>query len=112
MYIIGLILFNLSSFAYLSLYLSIIMVGVILILACGGANLLIPIIHLMPMPGVRCPTCASRGIEQWVLPGKHCPNCSTACRNRVDEIVTIIYFFLNGYISITTVTTIIGVIFS
>ena len=31
------------------------------------------------MPGVKCPTCAARGIEQWVLPGKHCPRCSTAC---------------------------------
>ena len=35
--------------------------------------------YYMPMPGVKCPTCAERGIEQWVLPGKHCPRCSTAC---------------------------------
>ena len=32
------------------------------------------------MPGVRCPTCESRGRETWVLPGKHCPVCGTACR--------------------------------
>ena len=36
-------------------------------------------ISTLPMPGVKCPTCAARGIEQWVLPGKHCPRCSTAC---------------------------------
>ena len=33
----------------------------------------------LPMPGVKCPTCAARGIEQWVIPGKYCPRCSTAC---------------------------------
>ena len=33
----------------------------------------------MPMPGVRCPRCAARGIEQWVLPGKHCPRCNQPC---------------------------------
>lgn len=32
------------------------------------------------MPGVRCPRCAERGIEQWVLPGKHCPRCNQPCR--------------------------------
>ena len=31
------------------------------------------------MPGVRCPVCASRGIETWVLPGKHCRKCGCAC---------------------------------
>ena len=31
------------------------------------------------MPGVRCPRCAERGIEQWVLPGKHCPRCNQPC---------------------------------
>lgn len=32
-----------------------------------------------PMPGVKCPRCAEKGIEQWVLPGKHCPRCSQPC---------------------------------
>ncbi|KAL9580342.1 MAG: hypothetical protein Q9212_004553 [Teloschistes hypoglaucus] len=32
----------------------------------------------LPMPGVRCPTCKARGIEQWVLPGKRCPFDSLA----------------------------------
>ena len=34
---------------------------------------------LTQMPGVRCPRCAERGIEQWVLPGKHCPRCDQPC---------------------------------
>lgn len=33
----------------------------------------------LPMPGVKCPRCAERGIEQWVLPGKHCPRCNQPC---------------------------------
>ena len=32
-----------------------------------------------PMPGVRCPKCAGRGLETWVLPGKHCPKCGHPC---------------------------------
>ena len=32
-----------------------------------------------PMPGVRCPACANRGVETWVLPGKHCPTCGHPC---------------------------------
>lgn len=31
------------------------------------------------MPGVKCPRCAEKGIEQWVLPGKHCPRCNQPC---------------------------------
>lgn len=31
------------------------------------------------MPGVKCPNCEKRGVEQWVLPGKYCPKCSTPC---------------------------------
>ena len=31
------------------------------------------------MPGVRCPVCASRGVETWVLPGKNCPKCGCEC---------------------------------
>jgi len=34
---------------------------------------------MFPMAGVKCPTCASRGIETWVIPGKHCHICGTAC---------------------------------
>ena len=45
--------------------------------ALGGQEDII--IHELPMPGVKCPTCAARGLEQWVIPGKHCPRCSTAC---------------------------------
>jgi hypothetical protein len=99
---------GLGTYVTLSVIISI--VGVITILACGGANILKPIIHLMPMPGVKCPTCASRGIEQWVLPGKHCPNCSTACRNICDEILTLIYLSIYGYISMITLITIISAI--
>ena len=33
----------------------------------------------LPMPGVRCPKCLTKGVEQWVLPGKHCPRCNTPC---------------------------------
>lgn len=35
--------------------------------------------NVMPMPGVKCPKCASKGVESWVLPGKSCPKCGTAC---------------------------------
>ena len=38
-----------------------------------------PGVDMPGMPGVRCPVCASRGIETWVLPGKHCPKCGCAC---------------------------------
>ena len=31
------------------------------------------------MPGVRCPACAARGVESWVLPGKHCNKCHHPC---------------------------------
>ena len=31
------------------------------------------------MPGVKCPTCAARGIESWVLSGKNCPKCGHPC---------------------------------
>ena len=33
----------------------------------------------LPMPGVRCPTCAANGQEVWVLPGKACAYCGTTC---------------------------------
>ena len=33
-----------------------------------------------PIPGVRCPRCASRGLKTWVLPGKYCPRCGYPCR--------------------------------
>ena len=33
----------------------------------------------MPMAGVRCPTCAIKGQEVWVIPGKACGYCGTAC---------------------------------
>lgn len=81
-------------FAALALILGV--VGLI-IFACFGYNDLLASIYLMPMPGVKCPTCAERGIEQWVLPGKHCPRCSTACRVRDsgDNITAwLVYFYL------------------
>ena len=31
------------------------------------------------MPGVRCPACAARGVESWVLPGKNCKICNHPC---------------------------------
>lgn len=61
---------NLGSYLGLSL-----IIFIIAVLA------FITLITHMAMPGVRCPTCFERGIEQWVLPGKHCPRCATACRN-------------------------------
>ncbi|AEO65144.1 uncharacterized protein THITE_33145 [Thermothielavioides terrestris NRRL 8126] len=35
--------------------------------------------HAQLMPGVRCPTCASNGVEVWVLEGRRCAKCGTAC---------------------------------
>ena len=97
---------------WMGVILRALIVGVIIILSCGNAHILRPLIVHMPMPGVKCPTCASRGIEQWVLPGKHCPNCATACRNVVDIIITSIYLLLNGYISIATICVICSTILS
>lgn len=31
------------------------------------------------MPGVKCPTCAAKGQEVWVIPGKSCHVCHTPC---------------------------------
>ncbi|EPS26694.1 hypothetical protein PDE_01632 [Penicillium oxalicum 114-2] len=31
------------------------------------------------MPGVRCPNCAAKGQEVWVIPGKSCHVCHTPC---------------------------------
>ncbi|KAJ5116377.1 hypothetical protein N7456_000725 [Penicillium angulare] len=31
------------------------------------------------MPGVRCPNCAAKGQEVWVIPGKSCHICHTPC---------------------------------
>ena len=28
---------------------------------------------------IKCPRCAARGIEVYVLPGKHCPRCNQPC---------------------------------
>jgi len=44
----------------------------------GGYSLEMPIKD-MPIPGVRCPTCAAKGQEVWVIPGKACGYCGTAC---------------------------------
>ncbi|KAL2018416.1 hypothetical protein VTK56DRAFT_835 [Thermocarpiscus australiensis] len=32
-------------------------------------------IRTHPLPGVRCPACAERGEEVWVVPGLLCPKC-------------------------------------
>ncbi|KAI7774281.1 hypothetical protein LA080_009004 [Diaporthe eres] len=32
-------------------------------------------VQSMPLPGVRCPTCAANGKEVWVIPGRACGNC-------------------------------------
>ncbi|AEO63795.1 4ff4146e-31a3-4091-854b-1c01da238183 [Thermothielavioides terrestris] len=29
----------------------------------------------VPLPGIRCPTCAANGEEVWVVPGLICPKC-------------------------------------
>ncbi|SMQ45927.1 unnamed protein product [Zymoseptoria tritici ST99CH_1A5] len=34
-------------------------------------------IRQTPVPGRRCPNCASRGATVWVIPGKRCPHCGT-----------------------------------
>ncbi|KAJ9133495.1 hypothetical protein NKR19_g9016 [Coniochaeta hoffmannii] len=36
-------------------------------------------IRMLPLPGVRCPTCAANGQEVWVIPGRACGNCGTPC---------------------------------
>ncbi|RKU45439.1 hypothetical protein DL546_007035 [Coniochaeta pulveracea] len=36
-------------------------------------------VRMMPLPGVRCPTCAANGQEVWVIPGRACSNCGTPC---------------------------------
>ncbi|PSS14873.1 hypothetical protein M430DRAFT_35733 [Amorphotheca resinae ATCC 22711] len=36
-------------------------------------------VRVVPMTGVRCPTCAANGQEVWVIPGKACPYCGTNC---------------------------------
>ncbi|KAK0729743.1 hypothetical protein B0H67DRAFT_473902 [Lasiosphaeris hirsuta] len=33
----------------------------------------------LQLPGVRCPTCAAKGNEVWVIPGRACGDCGTAC---------------------------------
>ncbi|EJT70433.1 hypothetical protein GGTG_11457 [Gaeumannomyces tritici R3-111a-1] len=35
--------------------------------------------HMPGLPGVRCPTCASKGNEVWVIPGRACGYCGTPC---------------------------------
>ncbi|KAL1866433.1 hypothetical protein VTK73DRAFT_4712 [Phialemonium thermophilum] len=36
-------------------------------------------IRTLPLPGIRCPTCAANGQEVWVIPGRACGNCGTPC---------------------------------
>ena len=36
-------------------------------------------VDFLQMPGIRCLTCQSRGIETWVLSDKNCLKCFTAC---------------------------------
>ncbi|KFG78383.1 hypothetical protein MANI_012262 [Metarhizium anisopliae] len=31
------------------------------------------------IPGTRCPTCALKGKEVWVIPGRNCGYCGTPC---------------------------------
>ena len=73
-------IYTISSFSFASIFSCISFThGIILIFACFVLGLLIVMIFEMPMPGVRCPACAARGVEQWVLPGKNCPKCAHAC---------------------------------
>lgn len=39
----------------------------------------------MPMPGIKCPRCAAKNVETWVLSGKCCPKCGLECSNRAKE---------------------------
>ncbi|OIW30849.1 hypothetical protein CONLIGDRAFT_679603 [Coniochaeta ligniaria NRRL 30616] len=36
-------------------------------------------VRMLPLPGIRCPTCAANGQEVWVIPGRACGNCGTPC---------------------------------
>ncbi|KAJ5710852.1 hypothetical protein N7488_005008 [Penicillium malachiteum] len=38
--------------------------------SCVSASSKLPSVN--KMPGVRCPNCASKGQEVWVIPGKSC----------------------------------------
>ncbi|KAL3417122.1 hypothetical protein PVAG01_11122 [Phlyctema vagabunda] len=40
---------------------------------------LFPGMSMVPMSGVRCPTCLARGQEVWVIPGRACGYCGTGC---------------------------------
>ncbi|EPE29420.1 hypothetical protein GLAREA_00580 [Glarea lozoyensis ATCC 20868] len=44
--------------------------------AAGPLN---PEIKVVPMTGVRCPTCTANGQESWVIPGRACGYCGTNC---------------------------------
>jgi len=46
--------------------------------ASGTNN--VTVLPSMPMPGVKCPKCAAKGTETWVLQGKACPKCGQICR--------------------------------
>ncbi|KAH9213801.1 hypothetical protein DL95DRAFT_524270 [Leptodontidium sp. 2 PMI_412] len=50
-------------------------------LACRNTTLqtLNPSVRVVPMPGVRCGTCAGNGQDVWVIPGKACPVCGSPC---------------------------------
>ncbi|KAK0744452.1 hypothetical protein B0T21DRAFT_281647 [Apiosordaria backusii] len=38
-------------------------------------------IRTLPLPGVRCQTCAENGNEVWVIPGRQCGYCRTPAPN-------------------------------
>ncbi|KAK4119509.1 hypothetical protein N657DRAFT_581607 [Parathielavia appendiculata] len=43
----------------------------------------------LPIPGVRCATCAARGEDVWVTPGLICAKCRTPASS--DSLSTICY---------------------
>ncbi|KAK4139082.1 uncharacterized protein C8A04DRAFT_33458 [Dichotomopilus funicola] len=40
----------------------------------------------LPVPGVRCPTCAANGEEVWVVPGLLCAKCRTPAPDSNHEL--------------------------
>ncbi|KAK3935075.1 hypothetical protein QBC46DRAFT_346993 [Diplogelasinospora grovesii] len=38
-------------------------------------------IRNIPLPGIRCQTCAAKGEEVWVIPGRACGSCGTPAPN-------------------------------
>ncbi|KAK0710145.1 hypothetical protein B0T26DRAFT_755255 [Lasiosphaeria miniovina] len=49
-------------------------------------------IRSIMLPGVRCPTCAAKGEEVWVIPGRACGYCRTPAPSEHDVSPEDIHF--------------------